>query len=109
MCVRVIPMAFANWYTMSQTYDLILTLRLEISLVWFSRWNYTKILYLLVRYIPFVATAIALYCRYRHPSTVPSAEHGPWKWRGLNIGPFPSASCSTCANTFKASGCKDKF
>ena len=78
MRVRMIPTSFAHWYTLAQTYDLILTLHLEISLVWFSRWNYTKILYLLVRYTPFVATAMALYGKHRHPSSaVPSTERGP--------------------------------
>ena len=111
MCIRVIPTAFGNRLTLSQTYDSILTLDLEISLVWFSRWNYTKILYLLVKYIPFAAAALAIYGKHRHPSSaVPSVEHGPWKWRGSNIDTLvPSASCSTSGNIFKASACEDNF
>ncbi|KAF9649434.1 hypothetical protein BDM02DRAFT_3113855 [Thelephora ganbajun] len=42
-------------------HDLILTLHREVLLVWFSRWNYTKVLYLLTRYIPFAANVVILY------------------------------------------------
>jgi len=35
-------------------YDYILTLHLEVKLVWFSRWTYTKVLFLVVRYMTFV-------------------------------------------------------
>ena len=35
-----------------QVYDFLLTIRLEITLLWFTPWSYTKILYLLVRYLP---------------------------------------------------------
>ncbi|EMD33696.1 hypothetical protein CERSUDRAFT_67843 [Gelatoporia subvermispora B] len=34
----------------------------KITLVWPSRWNYTKVLYILNRYSPFVDTALALQC-----------------------------------------------
>ncbi|KAF9781697.1 hypothetical protein BJ322DRAFT_1161529 [Thelephora terrestris] len=62
-------------------YDLILTLHLEISLVWFSRWNYTKVLYLLTRYIPFAANGLILYSH-------------------LSSG----ASATICSNSFHAAG-----
>lgn len=42
-------------------YDLILTLHLEVTLVWFSPWNYTKVLYLLTRYLPLVGLWFAMY------------------------------------------------
>jgi len=35
-------------------YDYLLTIHDEIRLVWFSPWSYTKILFLLVRYLPFI-------------------------------------------------------
>jgi len=62
-------------------YDLILTLHLEISLVWFSRWNYTKVLYLLTRYIPFAANALIIYSHLT-----------------------PSPSSTICAGGFHAAG-----
>jgi len=34
-------------------YDYTLTWHLEIKLIWFSPWTYTKVLYLLIRYIAF--------------------------------------------------------
>jgi len=34
-------------------YDYLLTLHLEIKLVWLSQWTYTKVLFLLIRYMAF--------------------------------------------------------
>lgn len=62
-------------------YDLILTLHLEVSLVWYSRWNYTKVLYLLTRYVPFAANGLILYSHL-----------------------IPGGSVAICANTFQAAG-----
>jgi Family of unknown function (DUF6533) len=45
-----------------QIYDYFLTVHLEIKLIWFSRWTYTKILFLLVRYTTFITMALVLYC-----------------------------------------------
>jgi len=42
-------------------YDYILTLPMEITFVWYSRWSYTKTLYLLTRYIPFPVTGLLLF------------------------------------------------
>jgi hypothetical protein len=42
-------------------YDYLLILPLEINLVWSSPWTYTKILYLLTRYIPLGGKAFALH------------------------------------------------
>lgn len=33
-------------------YDYLLTFHLEVDLVWFSPWSYTKVLFLLMRYVP---------------------------------------------------------
>lgn len=62
-------------------YDLILTLRLEVSFVWFSRWNYTKALYLLTRYVPIAANGLILYNHL-----------------------IPDVSDGKCAGTFEAAG-----
>jgi len=43
-------------------YDHLLTLHLEITLVWYqSRWTYTKILFLLARYFPYPGVFLFLY------------------------------------------------
>lgn len=36
----------------------------EVTLLWPSRWNTTKVLYLLARYLPLVDTSIILYCKF---------------------------------------------
>ena len=48
--------AFAVFY-----YDFLITFHLEIQLVWRSAWSYTKILFLLSRYIVFVVGYFVLH------------------------------------------------
>lgn len=50
-------------------------LRLEVSLVWFSKWNYTKVLYLLTRYLPIVANLLIIYSEYHNSFSSLSADH----------------------------------
>jgi len=57
-------------------WDYILTLHLEIKLVWFSRWSYTKVLFLLVRYMSFVSVFLT-----------------------ISDMTFPNLSVETCRNT----------
>ena len=38
-------------------YDWLLILSREVKHIWNASWNWTKVLYLLTRYIPFVAVA----------------------------------------------------
>ncbi|KAF9443815.1 hypothetical protein P691DRAFT_787503, partial [Macrolepiota fuliginosa MF-IS2] len=45
------------------TYDWLLKLSLEISLVWQSRWSLVKCLYLMTRYLAIGDVTIALYGR----------------------------------------------
>jgi len=42
-------------------YDYFLTLRLEAEFIWFSRWTYTKVLLLVVRYASLVSTILLLH------------------------------------------------
>jgi hypothetical protein len=51
--------AFALLY-----YDFLLTIHLEIRLVWRSAWNYTKLLFLLSRYIVVVLGYFVLNSEY---------------------------------------------
>ena len=39
-------------------YDWLLILPQEVQYIWRASWNYTKILYLLMRYIPFVSMSL---------------------------------------------------
>ncbi|PFH49731.1 hypothetical protein AMATHDRAFT_147024, partial [Amanita thiersii Skay4041] len=41
-------------------YDYILTLDLEVRFIWKSRWTYVRVLYHLVRYIPFITMTTTL-------------------------------------------------
>jgi len=41
-------------------YDYLLTLHLEIKLIWLSPWNYTKIIFLVFRYMPFIQIWVTL-------------------------------------------------
>ncbi|KAF9007417.1 hypothetical protein BDQ17DRAFT_214848, partial [Cyathus striatus] len=42
-------------------YDYCTTLSAEVSLIWSSRWNMIKILFIIVCYYPFIHTTIGLY------------------------------------------------
>lgn len=42
-------------------FDWLLTFGLEYTLVWKAKWNITKILYLLARYLPFIDTSLVMY------------------------------------------------
>jgi len=42
-------------------YDYLLTVHLEIGFIWFSRWSYTKVLFLMIRYMAFVDMLFVLY------------------------------------------------
>lgn len=44
--------------------DWLLTLPLEVSLIWTTRWSLLKILFLLARYIPFVYIPILIYHQF---------------------------------------------
>jgi hypothetical protein len=39
-------------------------LHLEIKLVWFSRWSYTKFLFLAIRYLPFIEIVVCLHSKF---------------------------------------------
>jgi len=62
-------------------YDYLLTLDREINLIWFSPWTYTKVLFLLVKYLTFADTFLLLYnqiilnvsadtCRLTYPAAL---------------------------------------
>jgi len=42
-------------------YDYLVTLHLEVEFIWFSRWTYTKVLFLLIRYIALASTILMLH------------------------------------------------
>jgi len=41
-------------------HDWLATLPREVEHIWRASWNWSKVLYLLTRYIPFVTTALVL-------------------------------------------------
>ncbi|KAF9439847.1 hypothetical protein P691DRAFT_689476 [Macrolepiota fuliginosa MF-IS2] len=45
-----------------QILDWLLTLRMEVSLIWKAPWTLMKGLYLVNRYMPFVDVTIAVFC-----------------------------------------------
>ncbi|KAJ3572590.1 hypothetical protein NP233_g2982 [Leucocoprinus birnbaumii] len=44
--------------------DWLLTFEMEVSLIWTAKWNTTKILYFLTRYLPFIDTSIVIYHQF---------------------------------------------
>ncbi|KAF5363459.1 hypothetical protein D9756_000995 [Leucocoprinus leucothites] len=44
--------------------DWLLTFEMEVSLVWTAKWNTTKILYFLTRYLPFIDTSVVMYHQF---------------------------------------------
>ncbi|PFH47304.1 hypothetical protein AMATHDRAFT_6910 [Amanita thiersii Skay4041] len=44
--------------------DYFLTFEIEVSLIWGSSWNWTKVLFILTRYLPFIDVPIALYHQF---------------------------------------------
>jgi len=44
-------------------YDYALTLLLEIKFIWLSQWTYTKILFLLIRYMAFTDVFLFIFCQ----------------------------------------------
>jgi hypothetical protein len=52
-------------------WDYILTFRMEVDLVWKSKWNFMKGLYLFQRYLPFIDTAwLVLYRQSNNVSPI---------------------------------------
>jgi len=47
-------------YLYPKLYDWLLVLDREVNYIWRASWNYTKVLYLLTRYAPFVSIALLL-------------------------------------------------
>lgn len=47
-----------------QLYDYALTIQMEVSLIWCSAWSYTKVLFLLTRYLPIGGIFFLLYSAF---------------------------------------------
>ena len=45
-------------------WDYMLMFSMEVDLVWRSKWNFMKGLYLFQRYLPFIDITINLYCQF---------------------------------------------
>jgi len=55
-------------------YDWLLILPQEVKHIWRASWNYTKVLYLLTRYIPFASTALMLRSQFASVATPESCR-----------------------------------
>ena len=51
-------------------WDYILTFRMEVDLVWKSKWNFMKGLYLFQRYLPFIDTIGLVFYRKSNVSPI---------------------------------------
>lgn len=74
----IVDYAYISAYALLY-YDFIITFHQEVQLIWLGRWNYTKVLFLLARYIPIVDSYFWLHNQL-----------------GLNVDP------NTCQPAYKA-------
>jgi hypothetical protein len=44
-----------------QFYDYLLTVRWELEVIWLRSWSYTKVLFLLTRYLPFASVYFVIH------------------------------------------------
>ena len=59
------PVANSLWTnTFCQIYDYMLTFEAERTLIWKERWTFTKFLFLVTRYLPFVDLSVPVVRRY---------------------------------------------
>ena len=75
MCVYLI----FDHFSLLQLYDWVLTLHLEIKLIWFSRWSYTKVLFLLLRYMTFVSVWISIISEFRLSAFAIALAQSVWQ------------------------------
>ena len=67
---------FCNNYDRPKLYDWSLTLPQEVEYIWRASWNWSKVLYLLTRYIPFATITVNL--RSELLSLVDATTHRFW-------------------------------
>ncbi|EDR07349.1 uncharacterized protein LACBIDRAFT_327780 [Laccaria bicolor S238N-H82] len=75
------------------TYDYLLNFNREVTLIWYSPWTYTKVLYFIVRYLPFIDIVFLL--RFQLVLGLTKDDCG---WI------FPAVSWLTTVSTFSAEG-----
>lgn len=73
------------------TYDYLLNFNREVTLIWYSPWTYTKVLYFIVRYLPFIDIVFLL--RFQLVLGLTKDDCG---WI------FPAVSWLTTVSTFSA-------
>ncbi|KAF9448152.1 hypothetical protein P691DRAFT_801261 [Macrolepiota fuliginosa MF-IS2] len=65
LMAAIVPTRRVNYVNLAgltiMVMDWLVTLELEIRLVWTSKWNFMKTLYLVTRYLPFAVISILLY------------------------------------------------
>lgn len=65
-------------YLIPQVFDWLLTLDLEVPLVWGSPRSGTKLLFILTRYLAFIDVSLIIYCKLYN-------SHNPRVWTCLQI------------------------
>ncbi|KAF9448155.1 hypothetical protein P691DRAFT_775627 [Macrolepiota fuliginosa MF-IS2] len=60
--------------TTIMAFDWLLTFNMEFALIWNTKWNWTKILYLITRYMPFVDTSLVTYHQFRTTLPQPACK-----------------------------------
>jgi len=55
-------------------FDWLLTLNMEFALIWNTKWNWTKVLYIITRYMPFADTSLVMYHQFRTTLPQPSCK-----------------------------------
>lgn len=74
-----------------------------MSLIWKARWNTTKILYFLARYLPFIDTSIVMYRKFALFAFSPSFQLSFIDQFGFAL-PF-----SVCKATYEIAACKSIY
>ncbi|KDR82787.1 hypothetical protein GALMADRAFT_848896 [Galerina marginata CBS 339.88] len=59
-------------------YDYLLTFQLEVELIWKSRWNFIKVLFIIQRYMPFIDTCFLTVWRQLGYLTLTQCEKVPF-------------------------------
>ena len=69
----------SDGYCHSKIYDWLLILPQEVKYIWCASWNYTKVLYLVARYAPFISVSLMIRSEFLFPllTHLPARFHFP--------------------------------
>ncbi|KAJ6570126.1 hypothetical protein DFH09DRAFT_1154092 [Mycena vulgaris] len=87
-----------------KVFDYLLSLELEVSLVWGSKWSLSKILYMCSRYPPFIDVPLVLWCTCSPTDCFPVYTASSW---GTFFG-IATAEAILVLRTYALMGCNDR-